>query len=223
MAHEFNKKVFGERLKHLMENFNETTYSLGKKFNLSPPTISRYTRGEMMPKMTTVTALAEYFNVSPLWLSGASVSIYEREILEQPDGFDTPVPISVFKQIKYQLPVFSNEKTDSPLYLPMNKVSKWGAVFAMLMPDDSMAPTLEKGDALVIKLNTFLRGGDLTALHVNHSDLMIRRVIFDKTRIILQPHNFAYNAQVYSLKQDDVQILGSVIYKRHVSEHYFEY
>ena len=62
-----NKVIFGQRLKHLMTNYNETTYSLSAKFNLSPPTISRYTRGEMVPKATTIRTMADYFDVSPLW------------------------------------------------------------------------------------------------------------------------------------------------------------
>ena len=48
--HTVDKQVFGQRLKYLMTNFNETTYSMSRKFNLSPPSISRYTRGEMAPK-----------------------------------------------------------------------------------------------------------------------------------------------------------------------------
>ena len=39
--HTVDKQVFGQRLKYLMTNFNETTYSMSRKFNLSPPSISR--------------------------------------------------------------------------------------------------------------------------------------------------------------------------------------
>ena len=96
------------------------------------------------------------------------------------------------------------------------------AQVAMVMPDDSMSPTIEEGDQVIIKLHTFLKSGDLTAMHVNHSDLIIRRVLFNKNQVILQPHNSAYNAELYNLKKDDIQIIGSVIYKRHESEKYFD-
>ena len=76
--HTVDKQVFGQRLKYLMTNFNETTYSMSRKFNLSPPSISRYTRGEMAPKITTIREMAAYFDVSPLWLMGRPGSMYER-------------------------------------------------------------------------------------------------------------------------------------------------
>lgn len=217
-----NKIIFGQRLKHLMTNYNETTYSLAAKFNLSPPTISRYTRGEMAPKLTTIRTIADYFDVSPLWLMGQDVSMYEKEPLDPHASFDTLAPVTVFKSIKYDRPVYSNEKSDITLKLPMEQLTAWGPTLALLMPDDSMSPTIEKGDQVIVKLHTFLKSGDLTAVHVNQSDLMIRRVLFNKNQIILQPHNPAYNAELYNLKKDDIQIIGSVIYKRHVTEKYFD-
>ena len=78
--HTVDKQVFGQRLKYLMTNFNETTYSMSRKFNLSPPSISRYTRGEMAPKITTIREMAAYFDVSPLWLPYAYILFAAVEI-----------------------------------------------------------------------------------------------------------------------------------------------
>ena len=63
---------FSKRLKQLMEENNETVYSLSAVVNLSPSTISRYTKGKMSPKIPTIQILAEYFCVNPSWLMGTS-------------------------------------------------------------------------------------------------------------------------------------------------------
>jgi len=70
---EVNKSVFSERLKYLMGHKNETIYTLADILHLSPPTISRYSNAEMAPKITTIEVLANYFNVSPVWLMGYDV------------------------------------------------------------------------------------------------------------------------------------------------------
>ena len=218
-----DKAVFGKRLKMLMSNFGETTYSMSKKFNLSPPSISRYTRGEMVPKITTVKAMASYFDVNAEWLMGRDASMYATEIIDDPSletGGD--ITLSVFKNIRYDRPIFSNEKTGSSLSLPGKLLTQWGSAFALEISDDSMAPTLKTGDHVVIKLNTFLKSGDLTALHINHKDLVIRKVIFKNYQLILQPHNPAFPVEIYDLHRDNVQVIGSVVYLRRVYEHFFE-
>lgn len=67
------KEIFSSRLKELMIANNETTYGLGELLNLSAATISRYTAAKIIPKITTVYAIANHFNVNPIWLMGYDV------------------------------------------------------------------------------------------------------------------------------------------------------
>lgn len=69
-----NKEVFGKRLKQLLSEKNETTYTIAEVLHLSPATISRYSTGDMAPKITTIEILAKYFNVNPAWLMGYDVN-----------------------------------------------------------------------------------------------------------------------------------------------------
>jgi len=215
------KEIFGQRLKYLMTNFHETTYSMSNQFNLSAPSISRYTRGEMLPKITTIQTMAQYFDVSPQWLMGYNVSMYNTEILDNVNPKRNQIELSVFKQIKYDTAIFSNEKMNTTLSMPSTQLAQWHSVFALAITDDIMEPTLLKDDIVVIKLNTFLRSGDLTALHINHSDLQIRKLSFLKKQVIVQPHNPAFAAEVYDLNKDEIQIIGSVVYQRRIYERYF--
>ena len=82
MAIKYNvtKEIFSKRLKELMNDNNETTYSIGEVLNLSAATISRYADGKMAPKITTIYSMATHFNVNPVWLMGYDV----EKMLEKP-------------------------------------------------------------------------------------------------------------------------------------------
>lgn len=85
-----NKEKFGNRLTQLMEEYNETTYSMAERFSLSSPTISRYMSGQMAAKVTTIQLMASYFQVNPIWLMGFDVPKHEKVST-------TSTPISDYK------------------------------------------------------------------------------------------------------------------------------
>lgn len=74
------KEIFSIRLKELMQNNNETTYSMAEQLHLSAATISRYADGQMAPKITTIDSMARYFNINPAWLMGYDV---EKELISE--------------------------------------------------------------------------------------------------------------------------------------------
>lgn len=82
-----NKEKFGNRLTQLMEEYNETTYSMAERFSLSSPTISRYMSGQMAAKVTTIQLMASYFQVNPIWLMGFDVPKQEKVSITS-----TPIP-----------------------------------------------------------------------------------------------------------------------------------
>ena len=224
MSDQINKEVFGSRLKQLMKSYGETTYSLGARFNLSPPSISRYTRAEMAPKMTTIYALADYFDVNPKWLMGQSVSMYQSDILDDSDinADHSLIDISVFDEIRYDLPIFSNHRLKEALHLPLSRLSEWGPVFGYRIPDDTMAPVLRPGDLVVIRLSTDIKSGNAVAFHVNRQNMMIRKVIVQGGQIIAQPLNPSADAACYQINKNHVQFIGRVVYCLHREETYFD-
>lgn len=82
-----DKKIFAQRLKELMDEFNETVYSIAEVVHLTAPTISRYLNADMAAKITTIEVLARYFNVNPVWLMGGNVA----KELEEPTNATTIV------------------------------------------------------------------------------------------------------------------------------------
>lgn len=83
------KEIFSQRLKGLMEDNNETIYSIAEHVHLSPATISRYTTADMAPKITTIEVLARHFNVNPVWLMGYDVQQRLELKRKEENKFDT--------------------------------------------------------------------------------------------------------------------------------------
>lgn len=94
------KENFGKRLSQLMEEHNETTYSMAERFSLSSPTISRYMTGQMAAKVTTIQLMAEYFHVNPIWLMGFDVPKYEKiESASEQNNQSEPIILSYYNQL----------------------------------------------------------------------------------------------------------------------------
>ena len=71
------KETFAKRLKEIMEENNETIYTIANILDLDKSSISRYINKKMKPKTTAIEILAKEFGVNPTWLMGYDV---EKEL-----------------------------------------------------------------------------------------------------------------------------------------------
>lgn len=86
---DFNLQIFANRFNELLQTNNETTYSVAKKLGLTAASISRYSNGKMAPKLPTLYAIADIFNVNPIWLMGCDA---EKEPKEKQKNENPPTP-----------------------------------------------------------------------------------------------------------------------------------
>lgn len=70
---------FAERLKNLRDSEKLTLEDLSKRVGFPCQTLSRWERGERIPKIDVVAQLAENLAVSPLWLIGYDVAAHTDE------------------------------------------------------------------------------------------------------------------------------------------------
>ena len=83
---DFNLQIFANRFNELLQTNDETTYSIAKKLGLTAATISRYSNGKMAPKLPTLYAIADIFQVNPIWLMGcpAKKELQEQQAKKEP-------------------------------------------------------------------------------------------------------------------------------------------
>lgn len=61
---------FCERLNYLLKNTKTTQQQVSLGANIDKTSISKYCNGKAVPDSKNLLKLADFFNVSPLWLSG---------------------------------------------------------------------------------------------------------------------------------------------------------
>jgi Predicted transcriptional regulators len=66
----FSQKLFSQRLRSLRQDKNLTIEQVGKAFNVTKQTVSRWELGERLPPLDVAAALADYFGVSLDYLIG---------------------------------------------------------------------------------------------------------------------------------------------------------
>ena len=69
---EYNKNMFGERLKELRKENNITQQQLSDSLGCSQSMIARWESGECEPTESVIKKVAEYFSVSADYLLGIS-------------------------------------------------------------------------------------------------------------------------------------------------------
>lgn len=68
----FSQEIFCQKLRQLRHSHQLTLEQLGKSFNVTKQTVSRWEKGDRLPPLDVATALAEYFSVSLDYLVGLS-------------------------------------------------------------------------------------------------------------------------------------------------------
>ena len=89
--------VFAKRLSGLLDESDETTYSLSSKLGLTPATISRYANALMKPKVPTVVSMAQIFNVNEAWLMGLDVPMERND--KQLNNIDEKMIIEKYNKL----------------------------------------------------------------------------------------------------------------------------
>ena len=159
--------VFAKRLSGLLEESNETTYSLASKLGLTPATISRYANALMKPKVPTVVSMAQIFNVNEAWLMGYDVS-KEKNNLKSPNITSDAVTFPVIGEIaagydSLAVEDWSGETVEIPLsFLRGRKKEEY---FVLSVKGDSMYPLYMDGDkVLILRQTTLNHSGEIGAI-----------------------------------------------------------
>jgi transcriptional regulator with XRE-family HTH domain len=76
------------RIIELLTISEETQADMARKSGLSRNSISRYVRGIQIPNQEAIDKIAKAYHVSPAWLMGYSVDMYQNTDKELTDKFE---------------------------------------------------------------------------------------------------------------------------------------
>lgn len=207
MSEYFNKELFGNRLLESMRDNNDTTYSLAEYLHLSPSAISRYTTGDMAPKIPTVQAIAGKYGIRPSWLMGI-----EGET-KYPQTEEKAKKIPIVGTIAAGLPLLAQENIEGFEYVPENL----DVDFCLRVKGDSMMNArILDGDLVFIHKQQEVENGEIAAVLIDH-DATLKRFYNINGMVILRSENPNYPEMIYTKKDmKEVSILGKAV--RYISE-----
>lgn len=201
--------MFSENLKFLRERFGMEQIDLAKKLGRkSSSSISEWEKGKYTPKMATLKQIAEIFNVN-------IDDLMKKDLKNPTDEVIQPLPvreIPIVSQISAGLPIYAEENILEHTYIATKKLNTNKEIFGLRVNGDSMDKEFRDGDVVIVEKDAVVENGQIAVVQINGYNATVKRVRYEKDRVILIPesNNPAHYPQVYS-QDDEVKIIGKVV------------
>lgn len=183
--------MLGSRIRKLRKDNNLTLRELGEKLNLSFSILAMYERGERTPPVDKLLLLADFFSVSLDYLLGKS------------DKKNNSLNIAVSSED------YESDERDK-VYKLLNENSKEEFICLKARDESMEEGRIQPGDFVYAIKNEKVKEGDIAIVVIKKNNhYYIRRVFFEKDKIILKPENSDYDQEIYN--KGEVEIKGKVV------------
>ena len=209
---------FSERLKACMEEMDIKPSGLSKLTGIDKSSISRYLKGDYVPKQLKVTILADALHVDPGWLFTG----VKQEKAPNYANLKNVVPLELKKvpllgTIAAGKPILCDEHIE--LLLPCD--ANLNADFALRVHGDSMIDvSYFDGDIVFIHQQPVVEDGQIAAVRIDDS-ATLKRFYKIPGGCMLLPENAKYKAMTFTSENcDDIAIIGIPVakYTKHVAQ-----
>ena len=209
---------FSERLKACMEEMDIKPSELSKLTGIDKSSISRYLKGDYVPKQLKVTILADALHVDPGWLFTG----VKQEKVPNYANLKNVVPLELKKvpllgTIAAGKPILCDEHIE--LLLPCD--ADLNADFALRVHGDSMIDvSYFDGDIVFIHQQPVVEDGQIAAVRIDDS-ATLKRFYKIPGGCMLLPENAKYKAMTFTSDNcDDIAIIGIPVakYTKHVAQ-----
>lgn len=197
-------EIFAERLTELIKNSNYILSDMEEAVGKKAATISRYASGEIKGvKRSTIVKLANFFGVSPAWLSGLSDEKYSTE-----NKHAFPILGTVKAGYNYLASenMIGTITIDDPLPDPEN-------YYALKVAGDSMQPILYEDDLVIVHQQNDVENGQIAIILIDDEEATIKKVVKTDNGIRLEAYNPYYPPREFTfedIKKTPVKIIGRV-------------
>ena len=201
---------FRTRLKQLRNERGISQRQLAEFLKVAPSTISMYENGQREPNFEVLESLADFFNVDLNYLLGKTNKT-TKIILDSESSKGIQIP--VLGTVPAGIPITAVEDIIDYEEIPKSWENQ-GEFFGLKIKGDSMYPTLENGDVVIVKKQSTADNGDTIIVMVNGDDATCKRYERSETGIMLIPNNNAYNPVFYTNEEIEalpLTIIGKVV------------
>lgn len=195
----------GYRIFKVRKNKKITRKQIADFLGVHETTIKRYEDGDTKKLPTDrLEKIAKYLNTSIEYLMG-----WDEDTKANSKGIQIPV----LGTVPAGIPISAIEDIIDYEEIPKSWENQ-GEFFGLKIKGDSMYPTLENGDVVIVKKQSTADNGDTVIVMVNGDDATCKRYERSDTGIMLIPNNNAYTPIFYTNEEIEslpISIIGKVV------------
>ena len=197
---------FKDRLEEALKLRDMKPAELARVSGVTEGAISQYRKGAYNATQRNLEKIARVLRVPIPWLMGATDSI----TFEIPEGFQ-PVPqmdnVPLVGSIACGTPILAEQNIEDTVSIP----SEWHASFTLKCKGDSMAPTIQDGDLVAIRIQPEVENGEIAAVRIEN-EATLKRVYLHDDYIELRPDNHDHPSIIRRKNEmNDVHIEGKAV------------
>ena len=188
------------KLKQLRESKQCLQKDVANAINIDRTTYIKYEKGTSKPDSDTITALANFFEVS-------------ADFLLETEYKTKGVRVPVFGHVAAGIPIDAIEDILDYEEIPESE-ARGGEFFALKIKGRSMEPRIYNGDIVIVRRQQTVDNGDIAIVLVNGDEATCKKIKKTPEGVMLIPLNPDYDTMFYSnndIEQLPVAILGKVV------------
>ena len=197
--------AIGDNIRYLRTTHGLSQVELGRIAGVSDKAVSSWESGLKIPRMGAIEKMAAYFHITKSSIIDANLG--PRAV---PAGFEASPDLSTIPlvgQIACGEPILAEENIEDAVSAP----AKWHADFALTCKGDSMAPTIQDGDLVAIRIQPEVETGEIAAVRIGN-EATLKRVYLHPDYIELRPENPAFESIIRRRDaMNDVRIEGKAV------------
>ena len=196
-----------ERFKKLLDDNNVKASEIAKTTGIPPSTFSDWKVGRSRPKLDKIKKIADYFGVSYLWLSGDTDDVQSKET------HNKAIKIPILGTVIAGIPISAIEEIIGWEEISP-KLASQGEYFALVIKGDSMSPTMDAGDVVIVRKQQEVNSGDIAIVCINGDEATCKKIIKHKDGISLVSLNSKYEPMYYDkndIADKPIHIIGKVV------------
>ena len=197
---------FKDRLEEALKLRDMKPAELARASGVTEGAISQYRKGAYNATQRNLEKIARVLRVPIPWLMGATDSM----TFEIPEGFQPMPPmenVPLVGSIACGTPILAEQNVEDVVSIP----SEWHASFTLMCKGDSMAPTIQEGDLVAIRIQPEVENGEIAAVRIEN-EATLKRVYLHDDYIELRPDNMSHPSIIRRKDEmNDVHIEGKAV------------
>lgn len=192
-------RIFIRNLERYMSQFDELKKDVAKVCDVSSAAVTKWFNGTNMPTLDKLKVLAEHYGIQ------VSDLIAENKIL-----------VPVYGEVKAGYNAYSNEDIIGWEEITPDISSK-GEIFGLRVKGDSMSPTINEDDTVLILHQNTADSGNIVIACISHTTTTIKELQRSPQGVMLIPHNRTYSPVFFSnqeIENGEIIIMGVVVESR---------